>query len=113
MIFAPGTARRTSATIRCVGAMHQRCEFVRRQHACPGIEDLHRIDAGLELANEIVGRRLDQDIDQPRERLRMAIGEQPRRRLIRRAVARDHVGRNRPGRAAEAEKRHLAEAAPL
>ncbi len=49
MIFAPGTARRTPATIRRVGAMHQRCEFVRRQHAGPGIENLHRIDAGLEL----------------------------------------------------------------
>ena len=43
----------------------------------------------------------------------MTIGEQPRRRLVRRAVTRDHVGRNRPGSAAEAEKRHRRQAAPL
>ncbi len=36
----------------------------------------------------------------------MPIGEQPRRCLIRRTVAGDHVGRNRPGATAEAEKRH-------
>ena len=74
-------------------------EFVRRQHSCPGIEDLHSVDTGagagerdnrVEASTRMSIRR--------RERLRMTIGEQPRRRLIRRAVARDHVGRNRPGR---------------
>ena len=81
-------------------------EFVRRQNSCPGIEDLHSVDAGLELPNEIFARRLDQNIDQPRERLGMPIGKQPRRRLIRRAMAGDHVGRDRPRRAAKSEQRH-------
>ena len=38
----------------------------------------------------------------------MAIGEQPRRRLIGRAAAGDHVARHRPRRAAEADQRHVA-----
>src|SRR5258708_39408511 len=29
-------------------------KFVRRQNSCPGIEDLHSVDAGLELANGII-----------------------------------------------------------
>ena len=37
----------------------------------------------------------------------MAIGHHPRRRLIRRALAGHHVGRNRPWRAAEADQRDL------
>ena len=37
----------------------------------------------------------------------MAIGHHPRRRLVRRALARDHVGRDRPRRAAEADQRDL------
>ena len=35
----------------------------------------------------------------------MPISEQPRRRLIGRAAARDHIGRHRPRRAAEAQQR--------
>ena len=81
-------------------------EFVGRQNSCPGIEDLHSLDTGAELANEIIARSLDQNIDQMGERVGMTIGKQPRRRLVRRAVAGDHVGRNGPGPAAEAEKRH-------
>ena len=42
-----------------------------------------------------------------RERLRMAIGHHPRRRLVRRALARHHIGRHRPWRAAEADQRDL------
>ena len=38
---------------------------------------------------------------------RMPIGHHPRRRLVRRALARDHVGRDRPRRAAEADQRDL------
>ena len=43
----------------------------------------------------------------------MAIGEDTRRRLIRRAFARDHVGRDRPWRAAKAEQRHIPAQAQL
>ena len=41
------------------------------------------------------------------ERLGMAIGHHPRRRLIRRALSGHHVGRDRPRRAAEADQRDL------
>ena len=37
----------------------------------------------------------------------MAIGEEPRRRLVRRAAAGDHVARHRPRRAAEADQRRF------
>ncbi len=40
--------------------------------------------------------------------LRIAIGKQPRRRLVRRCLARHHVGRDRPGRAAKSDQRGLA-----
>ena len=93
-------------TIRLVGAMHQRANSLRRQHAGPGIEDLHRIGAGLELPHQIARRCLDQHVDQRGEGRGIAIGKQPRRRLVRRSAAGDHVGRDRPGRAAEAEQRH-------
>ena len=41
------------------------------------------------------------------KRFGMAIGHHPRRRLVRRALSGDHVGRNRPRRAAEADQRDL------
>ena len=57
MISAPGhflahAARRS----RCVGIDAPAIELVRRQHARPGVEDLHGIGAGLELAHEIIDR---------------------------------------------------------
>ena len=35
-----------------------------RQHAGPGVESLHGIDARFELPDQIVNRRIGQDIDQ-------------------------------------------------
>ena len=81
-------------------------KFLRRQNPGPGIEDLHRIDPGLQLPDQIARRRIDQYIDQPCKASAIAIGEQPRRRLIRRAVPRDHVGRDRPWRSAKSQQRH-------
>ena len=80
-------------------------EFGRRQHARPGIEDLRRIRARRELTAKIFGRSVDQPVDQAREQLRMAIGEKPRRRLVRRAAPGDHVARHCPRRAAETDQR--------
>ena len=78
-----------------------------RQHARPGIEDLHRFRARLDLAQQVIGGGVGEAVDQGREDLGMAEGEQPRGGLIRRAVAGDHVARHRPGRAAEADQRGL------
>ena len=93
--------------MRRVGSIDQRCEFARRQHAGPGVEDLQHVGAGLELAEQILDRVLDQHVDDLGKRLGMAIGHHARRRLIRRALPGHHVGRDRPGRAAETDQRDL------
>ncbi len=92
--------------MRRVGAMHQRANCSGEQHARPGIEDLHRIGAGLQLPHQIARRRLDQHVHQYVESRGIAVGEHPRRRLVRRTTAGDHVGRDRPGRAAKSQQRH-------
>ena len=83
-------------------------ELGRRQDARPGIENLHSFRARCELAQEIGGRSVDEALDQLGEQLRLAIGEEPRRRLIGRAAPGDHVARDRPGRAAKADQRDVA-----
>ena len=104
---ASGVPARTLAAIAAIGADAPAFEFGRRQHSRPRIEDLHRFRAGGDLAEEICGRGVDEPVDQPREQVRLAIGEQPRRRLVRRSAAGDHVARHRPWRAAEADQRRL------
>jgi hypothetical protein len=76
-------------------------KFLGRQYARPTIEDLHRLGAGLKLANEIFRRSLDQQRDQFAEGLWMPVSEKPRRSLVRSAAAGDHIGRHRPWRATE------------
>ena len=85
-------------------------KLIGRQHTRPGIENLHGIDAGLELPDQIAGRSFDQKIDQIRKGIRKPIGEQPRRQLIGRSLAGDHVGRHRPRCAAKAEQRQRSPA---
>src|ERR1700685_1885399 len=46
-------------------------EFIGRQHTRPGIEDLHGIDAGRKLFDQVAHRSLDQNFDELREGLRM------------------------------------------
>ena len=87
--------------------MLQRAKLSGRQHAGPGVEDLHRVGAGFELLDEIARRHLDQNIDHARECFRLAIRKHARGRLVRRAASRHHVGRDRPRRAAETEQRDL------
>ena len=108
MIFASGTrcAQPRDDPPRRIDAPAR--ELVGSEHAGPGVEELHGIDPGLELGREIIDRSFDQDVDQLAEDFRIAIGKQPRRRLVRRAVSRHHVGRDRPWRAAKAEQRHFA-----
>ena len=105
MIFASGTCLRDAFDDPFRRFDRPALKFARRQHAGPGIEDLQHVGAGLELAKEILNRVLDNGVDDLRKRFGVTIRHHPRRRLIRRAVARDHVGRNRPWRAAEADQR--------
>ena len=88
-------------------------EFGRRQHARPGIEDLHRFRARRQLTDQVFGRGVDEPVDQGREQVRMAVGEEARRRLIRRAAPGDHVARHRPRGAAEADQRHIVRQSDL
>ena len=107
MIFASGTCSRTPSTMRLRRFDRPALEFARRQDAGPGVEDLQHVGAGLELSEQILDRVLDQNVDDLRERFRMAIGHHPRRRLVRRALARHHVGRDRPRRAAKTDQRDV------
>ena len=104
----PGAARKSDdRRVRRLGSdlgrqrRHRRdapaVEFGRRQHAGPGIENLHRFRAGRRLTDEILGRGVDETVDQGREEVRMAVGEEARRRLIRRAAPGDHIARHRQG----------------
>ena len=62
MIFALGRAARTAATIFLVGADHHLLEQRRRQSAGPAVEDLHRIGAGIDLADQMEGDTFPQNI---------------------------------------------------
>src|SRR5208283_434479 len=79
-----------------------------RQHARPAIENLHDLDAPVDLAEEIGDRGLDKPRDERLEDFRPAIGEEPRRRLIRRPVTGDHIARDCPRRAAKTNESRLA-----
>ena len=107
MILASGICSRTPATIFCVGSMHQRSN-------CSGPSTPAQVSKicttsapALSWTDQIFDRALHQPIDQPRKIFRIAIGKQPRRRLVRRCLARHHVGRDRPRRAAKSDQRGL------
>ena len=83
-----------------------------RQHAGMGLEDLHRVGAGAELAHEVLGLDGDQPVEQRIEKRRIGSRQRPGRGEIRRAAPADHVARDRPRRAAEAEQRGLVRQRP-
>src|SRR5215831_17230225 len=82
-------------------------EFVRRQNAGPGIENLHRIRACLQLLDQITGGCIDELVDELGKSLRISIGKPPTWLLLRCAAARNHIAGDRPRCAAEAEQRHI------
>ena len=82
-------------------------KFFRRKHARPGIENLHGIDPGLELPDQISSGRIHQLIHQTGKSFRIAIGEHPCRLLVWSAVSSNHVACYRPRRTAEAQQRNV------
>ena len=60
---------------------------------------------GGELPEQVANRVLDESVDDLRKCLGLAIGHHARRRLIRCAAPRDHVGSDRPRRATESDQR--------
>ena len=107
MIFAAGTLRANFRDNRCQGCETPSIEFAGRQYSCPAIEDLHGLDAGFELADEIGRRCGNQFCDQGFEKIRMSVGEQPRGSLIGCSVAGDHIARHSPRCAAKADETRL------
>jgi hypothetical protein len=85
----------------------ERTELGFGQAPRPGVEDLHRLGTRLDLRREMGDRRLDQEVDELPEAFRRPIGPELRRRLVGRAAAADHIGRDRPGRPGEADERRL------
>src|SRR5215472_9435862 len=86
------------------GANAPSMEFVRRQNAGPSVEDLHRVRTCLQLPDQITGGRVDQLVDEFGKSIRISIGKAPCRLLLRCAAAGNHIARNRPRCAAEAEQ---------
>ena len=77
------------------------------ERAGPGVEELDDLRPGVDLGEEVAGGRLGDPRDQRVEGRRVAVDQRPRRRLVGGAAAGDHVGRHRPGRAGEADERHV------
>ena len=107
MIFALGAFFRTPSTMRWVGSIDQRANSRGGSTPDPGVKNLQRVGAGIELPQQVLDRVLHQHIDDFRECLRMAIGHDARRRLVGRALSSHHVVRDGPGRSAKADQRNL------
>lgn len=57
------------------------------QHTGPAVENLHGVDAGFDLPNQVGGRLVRQKVEQGAECLRFTIGKEPCRCLVGRAMA--------------------------
>src|SRR5215468_9640597 len=57
-------------------------EFIRRQNAGPGIENLHGVRTCLQLPDQITGGRIDQLVDELGKSIRISIGKAPCRLLL-------------------------------
>ena len=87
-----------------IGVSDHRSKFAGVSAPGKALEDLHGVDAGLELPDEIGDRGRNEPVDQRLHEIRVAVRHDPGRREFRRALARDHVARHGPGSAAEAEQ---------
>ena len=74
------------------------------QDARPAVEQLQGLGAGVGLPDEMDRRRLDQEIDQGPEFIRIAVGPAADLRVIPARAPFNHVGRDGPGRAGEPDQ---------
>ena len=105
MIFASGTCLRTPSTMRFVGSTDQRWNS--RGGSTPAqVSKICSTSApACELPEQILDRIVDDGVDDPGERVGVAISHHPRRRLVRRALTRNHVSRDCPWCPAESDQR--------
>ena len=78
----PGRFALTSSTSRLVGATHQRSNSSSGRLPAQLSKICNTRAPAFAWSDEIVGRDLDQEIDQALERRLVAIGQQPRRGLV-------------------------------
>src|SRR5690348_17987874 len=73
-------------------------ELFRRQQSSPAVEDLHRVSAGVELCDQVRGRRIAQPRNDRIEHGRIVVCERLRLDELRPAAAIDDIRCNRPDR---------------
>src|SRR5262249_8477325 len=81
-------------------------ELVVGQAAGPTVEDLEHSRTRLNLAEQVGDGCLDQKIYKALERVGIAVGPEPRLRLVLAAGAFNHVGRHGPRRPAKTDHRN-------
>jgi hypothetical protein len=89
------------------GLERERPEEGRGKGRAKALEDLHGFGTGIDLRDQVGGRGRDKPVDEGAHELGVAIGDEPGRRLVGRALAGDHVAGDRPGRSAKAEQGRL------
>ena len=77
---------------------------LRVQDAAPGVEDLDRVDARLDLHQQVVGDLVGQLVQQARQQRRVGVEHRLEVPVVLGAAALDHVGRQRERRAGEADQ---------
>ncbi len=77
------------------------------EQTAPGVEQLQRLRAGLDLAAEVGERGVGDAVEQQREPFRVAVAPRQEMLEVTRAAAFHEIGRERPGSAAEADHRDL------
>src|SRR4029077_4480332 len=113
--FAAGTARKADNLSRwylrsnrssdaSAGFDTAPVKFVACHDSRPRVEHLYRVDAGLELPDQITNRGLDQDIDQGLEHVGMPVRKFAGRNLIGRSRSGNHVRCQCPWRSTKTEQ---------
>ncbi|KIU01682.1 hypothetical protein QU38_00375, partial [Staphylococcus aureus] len=85
---------------------HPALELFGREAARPAVEQLHGLDAGIDLRLQIVDRAIDDAIDQRLHESGIRMGEPARLRLLAAPLSGDHIGGDGPGTACEAQEGH-------
>ncbi len=78
-----------------------------RHGSGPGVEYLHRFRSGVDLSGQVADRRIDQQIDELLEGIRVTIGPAPHLVEVVAAATFDHVCCDCPRRPCKADQRRV------